>query len=135
MSQTERSKALIKHWVEELNNGNLGVLDELIVPDYIQHSRHPGTPQGLAGVKQIFAMFGAALPDMHITTEDVIAEGDRVVTRSTVRATHRGPIMGVPATGRRVTFGSMDIFRVRGDKLVEHWDEVDRLGLLEQIRD
>ena len=129
----EANKAILRHWVDELNRGSRAVLDELIVPEYLQHTIHPGTPQGLAGAKVAFERFWAAIPDMHIATEDMIAEGDRVVTRSIVRGTHRGEFMGVPATRRRIVFGSIDIFRLREGKFVEHWDEVDRLGLLEQL--
>jgi predicted ester cyclase len=82
----------------------------------------------------MFSMaFRRAFPDYQVTIHDVIFEGDKVVTRKTFSGTHRGDWMGIPASGRKITFGAIDIVRVAGDRVVEHWGEFDMLTLLQQI--
>jgi ketosteroid isomerase-like protein len=129
------NKAVVRRWMEEVwSGGNLVVLDELIAPEYVLHgAADPTTPPGPAGAKRITAAFRAAFPDLQGVIEDLIAEGDRVVCRWTARATHRGPFAGVAPTNRPVTFTGIEIVRVVDDKIVEGWDEVDLLGLREQL--
>jgi steroid delta-isomerase-like uncharacterized protein len=128
----EQNKALVRYYIEEAwNKGNLAVIDELIVPDYIQHV--PQVLQGRAGVKQFFAMLRAAFPDIQNTIEDMIAEADKVVWRSTIRGTHSGPFRGIPATGKRITLTAMNFLRVVDGQFVENWGEQDNLGLLQQL--
>ena len=88
---------------------------------------------GLAGLKDFYAAYRKAFPDFHFTLDDVLAEGDKVFVRMTIRATHRGEFMGVKPTGKAVTFSKMDIFRIFNGKILEHWDQADRLSLLQQI--
>jgi predicted ester cyclase len=78
-------------------------------------------------------VFYTAFPDMHYTVEDLIAEGDKVVCRWTVRATHQGEFMGVPATGKVVTWTGISITRFAGGKDVEDWESFDMLGLMQQL--
>jgi predicted ester cyclase len=75
----------------------------------------------------------AALPDLQVTVEDLLAEGDKVALRLRGRGTHRGPFAGVAPTGRPVALTSMELLRLAGGKLVEHWDEFDTLGVLQQL--
>ena len=77
--------------------------------------------------------FRQAFPDYQITIHDVIVEGDKVVTRKTFYGTHQGDWMGVPASGRKIAFGGIDIVRFAGDKVVEHWGQFDMLTLAQQI--
>jgi steroid delta-isomerase-like uncharacterized protein len=129
------NKAVVRRWIEEVwSGGNLAVLDELIGPEYVLHgAADPTTPPGPEGAKRITAAFRDAFPDLQGVIEDLIAEGDRVVCRWTARATHRGSFAGVAATNRRVTFTGIEIVRVVNGQIVEGWDEVDLLGLLEQL--
>ena len=132
MGPTEENKAIVKRLYGELNRGNLNVADELIVPDYAQHSILP-VPPGREGFKQFFAAFGAAFPDAHFAIEDLFGEGDRVAMRFRGQFTHKGPFMGIPPSGKRITMTGIDVFRLKGGKIVEHWDQVDQLGFLQQL--
>jgi predicted ester cyclase len=108
--------------------------DALMARDYVGH--FPGLPpvQGLEAWKPLASgAYLSAFPDLHSTLEDVIAEGDKVVGRFTSRATHKGPLMGVPATGRPVTFGSIVIQRFADGKILEEWHQDDMMGILQQI--
>jgi steroid delta-isomerase-like uncharacterized protein len=107
------------------------VFNEMIAEDYIQHN--PQVEQGREGVKQFFTYFFSAFPDLQLTVEDILAEGDRVVTRWTMRGSHHGEFFGIPATGRQVTVTGMDIWRIADGKAAEHWDSIDNLGMLQQL--
>jgi predicted ester cyclase len=78
-------------------------------------------------------MYLTAFPDLHLTIEDLIAEGDKVVDRQTARGTHQGTFMGIPPTGKQITVTAMNISRIVGGKIVEHWVELDTLGMLQQL--
>ena len=128
----ENNKTIVRRLFEEVMKGNLAIADELIAPDYAQHSVF-GIPDGREGFKQFFMAFAAAVPDAHFVIEDVIAEGDKVVTRLTVTGTQTGALQGIPPTGKKFSMKGIDIFRVVDDKIVEHWDAVDQLGMLQQL--
>ncbi len=131
---TADNKALNRRFVEEvINQGNIEAIDELIDPGVVDHAALPGFPTGREGAKQFFAMMRSAFPDLHLTIEDMIAEGDKVVMRSTWSGTHQGEFMGIPATGRRVTVSAIDISRVADGRIVEHWEQSDALGLMQQL--
>ena len=131
---TEDNKALNRRFVEEvINQGNTDAIDELIDPGVVDHAAPPGFPTGREGAKQFAAMMRSAFPDLHQTIEDMIAEGDKVVMRSTWSGTHEGEFMGIPATGRQVTVSAIDITRVADGRLVEHWEQFDALGLMQQL--
>ncbi|MDP9368230.1 MAG: ester cyclase [Chloroflexota bacterium] len=134
MMSLEENKAIVcRVWDEVVSRGTLGVADELIAPEFIYHA--PGTPElhGPDGFAQLIAMYRAAFPDLQATVEDLIAEGDKVVSRYTVRGTHQGELMGIPRTGRRVTEAGIVISRLADGKLVEDWHSPDTLGLLQQL--
>ena len=131
----EEDKALARRVIEELfNRGNLEAADELIAPDYILHD--PASPEevrGPEGFKRFVGVFRTAFPNLHVTIEEQIAEGDKMVTRYTVRGNHLGELMGLPATGKQVTIRGCGVSRVSDGKLVETWDHYDALGLMGQI--
>jgi predicted ester cyclase len=126
------NKAVIRRYHAELNRRNYGVLDEVVAPGLIQHTVMPIGP-GLKGLKDFYAAYRTAFPDFQFTLDDVLADGDKVMVRMTIRATHRGDFMGVKASGKPVTFTKMDIFRIFNGKILEHWDNADRLSLLQQL--
>ena len=128
----ENNKTIVRRLFEEVMKGNLAIADELIAADYAQHSVF-GIPDGREGFKQFFMAFAAAVPDAHFVIEDVIAEGDKVVTRFTVTGTQTGALQGIPPTGKKFAMKGIDIFRVVDGKIVEHWDAVDQLGMLQQL--
>ena len=131
---TEENKALTLRLIEEvINQGKLSTLDELIAADAVDHSLPPGLPPGREGVKLFLGMIRTAFPDIHETVEDIIAEGDTVVTRTTWRGTHQGALLGIAPTGKQVSVSGIDISRVASGKFVEHWQSADDLGLLQQL--
>jgi steroid delta-isomerase-like uncharacterized protein len=130
----QENKALNRRLIEEgFNKQNMAVIEELIATDHLDHAAFPGVLPGLEGVKQLFTMFWAAFPDVHVTVEDQVAEGDKVVNRITWRGTHQGTFLGVPATGKQVTVAGIDIGRWADGKAVEHWNTHDFLGLIQHL--
>ena len=132
---SEENKVISRRFYEQFfNQGNLSVADELLAADALDHNPPgPGFATGQEGVKQVVTMFRSAFPDLHLTIEDQIAEGDRVASRLTARGTHRGELMGIPPTGKTVTIGLVDILRLEGGQIVERWGQVDMLGMLQQL--
>ncbi len=130
----EKNKALNRRFVEEvINQGNLDALDELIDPGAVDHAAPPGFPTGREGAKQFVTMMSSAFPDLYLTIEEMVAEGDKVAMRSSWSGTHRGEFMGIPATGKQVTVSQIDISRVADGRMVEHWGQFDALGLMQQL--
>ncbi len=132
----EENKAAVRRFVDEVQSQHrLDLVDELFAPDYIDHAVPVGMPpaRGTAYFKQFYTTMLRALPDAQATIHDQIAEGDKVTTRKTFRGTHRGEFMGIPPTGKEVELLVIDIFRVTGGKLAEHWGTWDRLSIFEQI--
>ena len=131
---TEDNKALVRRFVDEVQSaGNTGLIDEICSPEFVNHSTPPGTPTDREGIKVVTAMFRGAFPDSYITVEDMIAEGDKVATRKTFHGTHEGEFMGIPASGRVVSMGLIDIVRISQGRVVEHWAMGDSLGLMQQL--
>ena len=133
---TEENKALVRRAYEETNKGKeatMAALDELYAPTYVYHGPGVFGDMDLADLKQMAPAFYMAFPDQHYTVEDLIAEGDKVVCRYTWRATHQGEFMGVPATGKVVTWTGIVISRFAGGKCVEEWGGSDLLGVLQQL--
>lgn len=131
--ENEENKTIVRRFTDEVfNRGNIAVADELLVEDYQQHSVM-GVPQGREGFQQFFASFAQTVTDGTYTVHQMIAEDDKVVVHGTVSATHTGEMQGIPTTGKRFELEAIDIFRLRDGKIVEHWDAVDRLGMLQQL--
>ena len=128
---SEENKALARRSWEAPDN--LDVIDEVYAPDLVWHD--PGQEiQGTAEAKQFIAMYKSAFPDLSVTVEDEIAEGDKVVTRWTIRGTHQGEIEEFgPPTGRQVEMKGISISRIEGGKIVEEWNSYDNLGVIQQL--
>jgi steroid delta-isomerase-like uncharacterized protein len=130
----EENKALLRRFAEEaLNRGNLDAIDEFMPPEFVEHEPLPVPGTGREAVKQFFAQMRSGLPDLQMTIEDLIAEGDRVVARFAVQGTHQGHFLGIPPTGKRAGFTGIDIVRIAGGRIVEHWGNTDTLGFLQQL--
>jgi predicted ester cyclase len=130
----EGNKAVVRRWIEEFKTGgDESVSDELRSPDFVNHSAPPGAPAGPDAGKLAFRAMRGAFPDLHVTIEDQLADGDQVVTRQTFSGTHRGEWLGVPATGRAVSWAVIDIVRLVDGRLVDHWAVADMHGLLGQL--
>jgi predicted ester cyclase len=127
-------KEVVRRFVAEYQTGaDERAFDELLHPDVIDHSRPPGISPGAEGVRQQFDGFRAAFSDFRATILDQVVEGDKVVTRKVFHGTHHGHFQGIEPTGREVEIHVIDVVRVSDDQIVEHWNCVDRLGLLAQL--
>jgi len=133
-SEIERNKAVVRRFVEQVQNKkDFTVYDELTDPEFVNLSAPPGVPADSEGGRIWLSTFADAYPDAECTIDDMIAEGDRVVTRKTFSGTHTGDFGGIPATGKRVTLQYVDIMCVREGKIVEHWLSMDQLSWLQQL--
>lgn len=129
---SEANKAMYRRFIDEcLNGGNQAAVANYLTPDFIDH-RAPGQ-DGIEGTQKVIAQVHAGFPDIHFHPEDIIAEGDRVVVRFSIRGTHRGEFMGIAATGRQVTWSGINIARMENGKFVELWGESNGLGLMRQL--
>ena len=133
MTSAEENKTLVRRFYEEIDKGNIGILDELVAEDYMDHNPppFPNSGTGRERLKQDFRTFQTATPGYH-RIEDQIAEGDKVVTRLTSYGRHEGDLPGAPRTGNEMKMTSITIHRIRDGKLVEKWSEKDMLGFLTQ---
>ena len=130
---SEQNKTIARQIFEEVQSkGNYGLVDELVVSDYVGHTPL-GDIHGPEGAKQFDAMLHEAFPDFKVTVEDQIAEGDKVATRWTAHGTHEGQFQGMLPTGKQMTMAGITIFRIANGKLVEGWTNPDVLDLMQQI--
>jgi steroid delta-isomerase-like uncharacterized protein len=131
----EENKALVRQMVDAVfNQGNMSQADEFLAPSFVEREDlPPGIPRDREGVKQLTAMLRSAFPDFKATIDDILAEGDKVVIRQTWSGSHQGEFMGIPATGRSVSFGVIDIIRIADGKFVEHWGQMDSTSLMQQL--
>ena len=114
------NKALIKKlFEEEINQKNLTVMESMVTDEYVSHNDSIGSPGGIKQTEKFLAAVFAAFPDTRVTIEDMIAEGDKVVVRNTWRGTFRGPWMGIPPTGKEVTWTGIVIWRIEKGKIAE----------------
>ena len=130
----EESKAIMRRFWDVWEQGNVDLLDELLAPEYINHTlAAPDLPPGPDGVKEVVSMFRSAMPDLRVVIEDMIAEGDKVVTRYALEGTHRGELFGVLPTGKHLSIKSMTVERLSEGKIVEHWRVTDELDMMRQL--
>lgn len=134
-STQDENKAVVTRFNHEfIAGGDRAVWDATIAPNFVNRSPQPGGSDDAGGTLQFFEVLRRAFPDLSVTIHDQVAEDDRVATRKSYRATHDGTFLGVPATGRQVTFTVTDILRLRDGRYVEHWADADLFGLLAQLR-
>ncbi|UXN67196.1 ester cyclase (plasmid) [Phyllobacterium sp. A18/5-2] len=130
---SEQNKAQVRRVIEEIyNRGDLGVVDEVAASNLVIHASSQEI-RGREGAKQYVRVLRAGFPDLHLTVEDQIAEGDMVVTRWIARGTHTGEFQGIAPTGRKVRVAGTDIDRIIEGKTVECWVHMDQLGLMQQL--
>ena len=133
-AESERNKEIVQRFVEEVQNQkNWTTFDELNADDFVNLSAPPGVPSDKEGGKMFLGAFISAFPDSYVTIEDMVAEGDRVVTKKTFHGTHTGELNGIPPTGRRVSVQYVDILRLRDGQIVEHWLSMDQLSFMQQL--
>ena len=129
----DANKDLVRAFEAHINARELDEAIALLSPDFVDHTPGVGLPSGIDGVRAFFTMQYTGLPDNHRQSMEMIGEGDKVVHRLSGEGTHEGMLLGMPPTGRRVTWSCIDIWRVEDGRLVEHWVEADMLGLMQQI--
>lgn len=129
---TEDNKRLARKLYDSLNDGDVVAVGDLVTADYVENDPLPGQGTGREGVIDRFSVIVNGLAP-RFTVHDVIAEGDKVVVRWTNAGTHVGEFAGIPATGQTFTIGGIDIYRVAGGRLCEHWHQLDQLSMLGQL--
>jgi steroid delta-isomerase-like uncharacterized protein len=132
---SEVNKTIVRRLFEEVwNKGNLSVADELFAPSYDHHD--PSTPdvgRGPESEKKRATLYRTAFPDLRLTIEDIIAEGETVVARWSCRGTHKGDLSGIAPTGKQFTISGVSIARFTGSKMAEGWINWDAQGLMQQL--
>lgn len=126
--------AVIGRFIEEIiNQGKFDAADEIVQENFVELDPLPGQRQGREGLKEVIAMLRAAFPDIHWVIDETIAAGEKVVTRFTWTGTHRGPFLGIPATGRSVTVKGVVIDRLSKGKMADSRILMDSLGMMQQL--
>lgn len=136
-AQETSNKAAVRTFCDAANTGDAELIsetiDELVEPDALIRTPLPIEASGAQLLKEVFGRLHRAYPDLHITVEDVIAEGDRVVARNTVSGTHQGEYMGIPPTGKSITYKEIFIARLVNGRIAETWGVVDVLSQMRQL--
>lgn len=131
----EENKYLVRRFYETIaKDKDLSKITDYVAENAIDHNQFiPGQSQGSEGTKQAYSTVFKAFPDLQVTVEDQIAEGDKVVSRLTMSGTHKGEFMGIPPTGKRGTAKLIDIVRIAEGKVVERWGIMDQTDLMRQL--
>lgn len=129
----EKNKALVQKFESLIYAKDIDTALTLFSPNYVDHTPSIGLPPGIEGVRAFHVMRIAAFPDLRTMSLDMIAEGDKVVHRLVFEFTHQGEFMGIPPTGKRITWSCIDIWRIADGKFVEHWVEADMMSLMQQL--
>jgi steroid delta-isomerase-like uncharacterized protein len=136
MTQTEKSREIVTRYLEAINARDIDAATSLVSEGLVNHAALPEA-QGRAGLRMIFEKLGKAFPDAKFTVEDVIVDGNRVVARGKMAGTNTGDLeftrWPLKATGRRIEVGHVHVFRVEGDKIVEHWGYRDDFAMMRQL--
>ena len=133
MSVEETNRAIVLRNFRAFDSGDLRTLEETTAPGFVDHNPLEGQLPGLKGTKQASAIYRKAFPDAKIVVEDTIAEADKVVIRWSGHATHKGPFLDTPPTGKRVTLEGITIFRVVKGRVTEQWGELNLFSILRQL--
>jgi predicted ester cyclase len=131
----EENKALVRHWIEEIDKADPSVVAQYIAEDYVDHNPppHPGLPPGQEGSRRAFELSLGVFSNYHHEIHHMIAEGDLVVTHLTGFGRHTGELLGMPASGKEIQMTGISIHRVANGKLVEHWAQFDAFGMFVQM--
>ena len=129
----EEHKAIIRRWIEVWHSRDVDAVKEYLTPEYVRHDPNVPEVRGPDAEQHLMTMYLTALPDLHFTIEDLIAEGDTVVARLTAHGTQHGELFGIPPTHRPVAVTAVDIFRLVDGKIAEQWVTMDALGLMQQL--
>ena len=131
MTDTEANKALVRRYFTAIEEGDLTALDEVVSTDYQDHGR--GRQPGREALKAAAQTLRVAFPDVTSTVTHMLAEGDLIAVRNRVTGTQQGPLGALAATGKRVDFTALQLFRVEDELIVEHWEIFDETTLTQQL--
>jgi predicted ester cyclase len=129
----ERGKTLLGRFYDEVGAGNLGVIDELVADNYIEHEEFPGLEPNKEGLKQFFSMLHSAFPDLRMEVHELLGDDDLASARVTATGTHEGEFMGLQPGGRRIDVQIFDMVRISDGQVTEHWGVVDAMTLMRQL--
>jgi predicted ester cyclase len=130
----EQNKATVRRFVEEYKNkANHDIVLELFTPGFVTHLHLPGIPPNREGFRMLGKGVVSAFPDVHATIEDLLADGEKVIERTSATATSKGAFNGIPPTGKPVRWTEIHIYRFERGKIAEHWGEIDFFGLMAQL--
>ena len=130
---SDDNEAVLRRAIEKWNQGDLTGYLEHYDANVVLHGFPPGLPLGVAGAKLFYDQLWGAFPAPQLTLDEVMSQGDKVACHFTMRATHSGDFMGIPATGKEITLPGITILRYSGGKCVERWNQADLLGLMQQL--
>ena len=131
---SEAAKAVVRRNTDEVQvGGNFKVFEELFADDFLDHTPQPGRTPDKDGARQLYKILRTAFPDFQADIHWQLADGDRVTTYKTYHGTHRGEFLGVAPTGRKIHFETVDVMRVRGGKITEHWGVANLFSLMQQL--
>ena len=134
----EKNKAIVQRYVDEMQNAHsLDNIEDIFAEEFVDHMASSGGlfVGGMDGLKRGYTTFLNAFPDLHVTVENMIAEGDTVVAYKTLSGTHRGPHLGIPPTGKHVQYQIISIYRIKDGKISDYWGLMDELSLRRQLGD
>ena len=128
----EKNKEFITVYTEDFwNKQNIGAFEKYFNADFVVH--YADGDHNYEQYKGICQAYFTAIPDIHVTTDDLIAEGDKVTKVWTVNGTNKGELMGIPATGKQIVVKGIEVFRIADGKIAELWASMDNLGLMQQL--
>lgn len=131
---SEQNKATARRFYEDVfNRHNVNLIDELCAPNFVDHNAMPGQAPGTKGIKDMFSVYLKAFPDLRVTVEEIVAEGDTVAARFSGEGTHKGELFGTPATGKRIKFQGIDFLRFKNGMVTDAWHQGDDMIALMQI--
>ena len=127
------NKALFQAFIDGMNNQDYTFIDRLIDPNFVDHDPAPGQAPGLQGIKDLMKMLFTAFPDIHVTIDHVVADGDTVAGAVTTTGAQDGDFMGIPKSGKKISMREVHMMRVTDDKMVEHWGLGDGMSMMQQL--
>ena len=129
----EDAKTLLRRFYDEVGAGNLGVIDELVADNFIEHEAFPGLEPNKEGLKKFFSMLHSAFPDLRMEVHEMLADDDLASARVTATGTHEGEFMGLQPGGRRIDVQIFDMLRISDGQVTEHWGVVDAMTMMRQL--
>ena len=130
---SEENKALYRQFIDGMNAKDTSIIDRLMHPIFVDHDLPPPQAPGAEGMREMMEMFFSAFPDLTATLDLLLAEGDLVTGHMTTSGTHTGEFMGIPATGKKVSFSRVHTVRIADGKAAEHWGVADAMTMMQQL--